>query len=237
MIINFLVQVKKQLLDLIFPVECLNCGQEGAYLCRKCLNSIPLTDRFICPICHQISKNGVTCRICQNKTYLNGLIFAVDYKNRLVRRAIIKSKYNFIKELIYLLAELLIKLIGSGNLSRELNPDLIVPVPLHKKRLLYRGFNQSEILAQILCQKFSWPLAINILKRIKSTRSQTDLNSQDRQENIKDAFKVINSKLIKNKNIVLVDDVFTTGATLEEAAKTLKKAGAKTVWAITLAKD
>ena len=98
MIIDFLIQVKKRLLDLIFPIECLNCGREGVYLCQKCLNSIPLTNRFTCPVCHQISKNGATCRSCRNKTYLDGLIFAVDYKNRLVRKAIIKSKYDFVKK-------------------------------------------------------------------------------------------------------------------------------------------
>ncbi|MGC9048762.1 MAG: ComF family protein [Patescibacteria group bacterium] len=237
MITKFLKKIKNFILDLIFPIKCLNCGKEGNYLCPDCLKSIPLTDKFICPGCRRPSKNGATCQECQNKIYLDGLIFALDYKNHLVKKAIIKSKYNFIKNLIYSLAKPLTKLINNTELYKTLNPDLVIPIPLHKRRLLYRGFNQSEILAKILCQKFSWPLTNNILKRIKSTRSQTNLSSQKRWENIKDAFRVTDSKLIKNKNVVLIDDVFTTGATLEEAAKTLKKAGAKTVWAITLAKD
>jgi ComF family protein len=237
MILNFFKQIKRSILDLIFPIECLGCGKEEFYLCPDCLKLLPLTEKFVCPNCQRPSKNGATCLRCRNKTYLDGLIFALDYKNSLVRKAIIKSKYNFIKDLIYLLAEPLVKLIENTEIKQNLNPDLVIPIPLHKKRLLYRGFNQSEILAQILCQKFSWPLAIDILKKVKSTRSQADLKAQDRLTNIKNAFKVMDQNLVKNKNIILIDDVFTTGATLNEAAKVLKKAGAKTVWAITLAKD
>lgn len=230
-------KIKNFILDLILPIECLGCGKEGTYLCSHCLETIPLTNKFICPNCQRPSKNGATCQDCQNKTYLDGLIFAVDYKNPLIRKSFIKLKYSFVKELIYLLAKPLVKLFENTGLNQTINPDLVIPIPLHKERFLYRGFNQSEILARILCQKFSWQLSNGILKKIKSTRSQTELKSQERQTNIKDAFKVIDPKSIKNKNIVLIDDIFTTGATLEEAAKTLKRAGAKTVWAITLAKD
>lgn len=282
MIIKFLSQIKRQILDLIFPIECLNCGQKGVYLCQNCLNSIPLTDYFICPSCHRASKNGATCQKCQNKTYLDGLIFATNYKNPLVKKIILNLKYNLVKDLVKPLADLLIKLINNSNFKKEIKPDLVIPIPLYKRKFLKRGFNQTEILARILCQEFSWPLAINILKRIKSTHSQTELKKEKRWINIKNAFAVTEPKIVKNKGffpqgklwtlisaascgvlnpvlsalarktknsvfdftrsldnkiIFLIDDIYTTGATLEEAAKTLKKAGAKIVWAITIARD
>lgn len=237
MIWNLPSKIKNIFLGLIFPVECLGCGREGAYLCAQCLASIPLVDYFVCPVCQRPSKNGLTCESCLNKSHINGLTFATDYQNPLVRKSIVTLKYNLVKDLTQPLASLMITVLKNSNFEQVIKPDLVISVPLHPKRLADRGFNQSDILAKIICQEFGWNFNPAVLKRIRATKSQTDLTGQARWENVKNIFRVTTPKIIKNKNIILVDDVYTTGATLEEAAKTLKKYGAKTVWAITLAKD
>jgi ComF family protein len=230
-----LKKIKNFILDLIFPIKCLSCGKEGSYLCSDCLNLIPLNKNFFCPVCQKLTKNGEVCENCKNKNSLDGLFFAFSYKNEIVKKVISKAKYEFVKEALYPLTNLLIDLIKESDLN--LKPDLVIPIPLYIKKERYRGFNQSEVIAKILSENFSWQISTNILKRIKKTKSQTELSKRERKENVKNAFKVFNPFLIKNKNIILIDDIYTTGATLEEAAKTLKKAGAKSVWAITLAKD
>jgi len=113
--------------------------------------------------------------------------------------------------------------------------DLVIPVPLHRARHRERGFNQSEVLADGVSQAINLPLAKEILKRKKNTKDQTYLNAQQRAENVRDAFVVAQPKKINDKKVVLVDDVITTGATLNECARMLEKAGAKRIFAVTLA--
>jgi len=114
--------------------------------------------------------------------------------------------------------------------------SLIIPVPLHIKRLRQRGFNQSLILAHALAKKWQIPVNFSLLKRHKFTLTQTGLNKTERKQNIKGAFEVSNKKNIVGENVILVDDVYTTGATINECAKTLTKAGAQKVTVLTLAR-
>ncbi len=236
MAVSKLKKIKEYLLDLIFPIECLGCQKDNFYLCPECLKTIRLVDYFTCPNCRRPSQNGSTCPSCRRRTSLAGLIYAFDYNQPLFRKAWLTVKYQLITDLIYPLTEKLIVLLEQSNFLNNYYPDLIIPIPLHRRKLAKRGFNQSEIIAQILGQKFNWPLITKVLKRIKFTRSQTDLPKQARWLNVEKAFMVAEPEKIKNKNIILVDDVCTTGATLESAAKILKQGGAKSVWAITLAR-
>jgi ComF family protein len=114
--------------------------------------------------------------------------------------------------------------------------SLIIPVPLHIKRLRERGFNQSLILSRVLGGKKQIPVNFSLLKRHKFTLTQTGSNKKERKQNIKGAFEVSDKKKITGKNIILIDDVYTTGATINECAKTLIKAGARKVSALTLAR-
>jgi len=231
-----LSKIKNYLLDLVFPVQCLGCGQGDLYLCARCLESILLIDYFVCPVCRRPSANGQTCLNCQSKTRLDGLIYALNYEQPLVRQAIHAIKYSFIQDLMPTVAELLIKVLDQSRFHQDFRADVVVPIPLHRQKLAQRGFNQAKLLAEILAQKYSWKIDNKILQRTKSTRSQTGLPRLRRLTNVKDIFSVKAPESIKNKNIILVDDVCTTGATLEEAAKILKQHGAAKVWAITLAR-
>lgn len=236
MLLKKLSKIKEYLLDLVFPVQCLGCGQPNLYLCPGCLKSILLIDYFVCPVCRHPSANGQTCPDCRSKTNLDGLIYALNYDQSLVRKAIHAIKYSFIQDLMPIVAELLIKVLDQSRFHQDFSADVIIPIPLHRRKLAQRGFNQAELLAKILGQKYSWSINNKILQRTRSTRSQTGLARLKRLANVKNIFSVKAPESIKNKNIILVDDVCTTGATLEEAAKILKQHGAAKVWAITLAR-
>ncbi|MCX6740832.1 MAG: ComF family protein [Candidatus Parcubacteria bacterium] len=231
-----LSKIKRCLLDLIFPVQCLGCGRSDSYLCPHCLESILLIDYFVCPVCRRPSTNGQTCPRCQSKTKLDGLIYALNYDQPLVRQAVHAIKYSFIQDLMPIMANLLIKVLDQSCFHQDFRADAVIPIPLHRQKLAQRGFNQAELLAEILGRKYSWKIDNKVLQRTRSTRSQTELPRLKRLANVKNIFRVRTPESIKNKNIILVDDVCTTGATLEEATKILKQHGAAKIWAITLAR-
>lgn len=216
------------IIDLIFPVYCLGCDREKEFICPVCFDRIPLT---IEPF---IKIDGSDLK----------LIVASNYDYPLLKKAIHHYKYNFIKDLSKPLGQLMIKKIADDAVIRKPNNNFIlVPVPLHIKRLKWRGFNQSELLAREISQKLEMPLNNEILTRLKHTAPQMRiLNARKRKDNITNAFgishKLSNSSkaAVENKTVVLIDDVCTTGATLEECAKTLRPLKPKSIWALVLAR-
>lgn len=221
---NFIILMKKILLDLFFPKFCLNCNCKGSYICQDCLALIDISSRVLYPA-----------------NYLSRLYFAADYENFIIKNLIRKFKYKpFVKDLAKTLALFII--IYLQNLENpaqffQANQDFILAsIPLFKKRLKWRGFNQAEEIAKQLSLFLNLPFNNNILLKIRKTRLQTDLAQNERKQNIKNAFVCQNKELIKNKNIILVDDVYTTGSTMNEAAKTLKQSGAKKIWGIVVAR-
>jgi len=230
---------KNLLLDLFFPKICLGCKQSDTYLCADCFNKIEIVDH----IEHEPS------------AYLNKIIFATSYANPLIRELIKSYKYRFAQELAEPLSQLIIKTLEKFNLDIQIsaqggpavgwqsNPNskfLIVPVPLHKYRLRKRGFNQAELIAQKIANYFNLPINTNALQRIVYTEPQANLKdkAEKRLHNIRNAFAINpkNKDLIRDKIIILIDDVITTGGTLIEAGKVLKQNNAKEVWALTVAK-
>jgi competence protein ComFC len=234
-------QLKELIFDLLLPKLCLACNAEGSYLCDSCLAKISLIDKFSCPSCHKVSLHGKTCEACQKSYYLNGVIYALDYKNQLIQKIIKLLKYHFVKDLINPLAKILIRQIKnsqflSDNFTADESSFLIIPIPLYRKKFLWRGFNQSELLAKKLAEEFELNLRTDLLIKTRNTKSQTDLKEKERHLNIKKSFAIKNKNELKGKIIFLIDDVLTTGSTLNEAAKELKKAGAQEVWGMTLAR-
>lgn len=216
--------IKKFLLDLFFPIQCLGCDKDGVWLCQDCLRKIKINfeDKF-----KQIGSD-------QN---LNGTWVVTDYNNLLLTKILHSFKYNFVSDLGLSLAELLIQFLGDKISKGEiLKFDLIIAVPLAKKRKLWRGFNQAEILAQKVSQKFKWPLNSKVIIRKYHTHPQVGLKAVERLNNVKGIFSVTEQELIKNKKVLLIDDVITTGATMQECAKVLKQAGANEVWGLVVAK-
>jgi len=160
---------------------------------------------------------------------------AASYEDEAVRNLIHYFKYNPLLNLQKPLATLLIKYLEKLNL--DLQGFIVVPIPLHKNKLRTRGFNQSELLAEIIAKKFGIDLDTKLLKRIKDTKPQIKIKDyKERANNIKNAFELINRGKVKSKNIILVDDVYTSGATIKEVVKILKRAGAANIIALTIAK-
>jgi len=169
---------------------------------------------------------------------LDGVFSAAGYKDKPLQSAIHLLKFRFIKTLAKPLAQLLIKFYQKSLVTSGLSlVPIIIPVPLNKKRYLDRGFNQSELIAQPFAKHFNLELAADVVTRRKNTPHQVGLTKKKRQQNIKNAFMVNKPNLIMDKEIILIDDVVTTGSTLEEVAKVLKNSGAKKVWGLTIAKD
>ena len=225
-------KIKKFLLDLFFPKNCLGCKQPDTYLCRDCFNKIPLAANNACFFCQEITGNGRICLNCKKEIYLDGVISATDYKNPLIRELIRAFKYHYVQELAGPLSQLMIRVLEQNF------QFLIIPIPLHRHRLRYRGFNQAELIAEKIAEHFQLPTEKNALKRKISRTPQAKISDiEKRKLNIENSFDAgPEIKSIENKIVLLVDDVITTGATLNEAAKILKQNNAKEVWAITIAK-
>jgi len=238
---GFIKQVYNFILDLIFPIECLGCGKEGEYLCKTCFSSIKLMDHPTCPVCGKPSPQGKVCIDCQKDSALEGVIAAVDYQeDNLLQKVLHIYKYRFVRDLHKFLSKLLFRYLERSDIRCELLDDakdtLIIPVPLHKQRLRWRGFNQSELLAQDLSNYFGSEINPQVLIRSKKTKSQMTLKEKERINNVREAFRCIDSKEVKHKNIILVDDVCTTSSTLNECAKVLKDAGAGKIWGVVVAR-
>jgi len=216
--------MKNFLLEIFFPKICVNCAKPGTYLCSDCLSLIDISENILF-----------------SSQYLSAVFAACDYNHFIVKNLIHQFKYSpFAKDLNQVLVSLII--IYFQNLTNK--PEfftapkefLLVPIPLSAKRLHWRGFNQTEEIAKSLSEFLKIPLALNTLIKTKETLDQTKLPEKQRQENIKNVFACQNKEIIKNKNIILVDDVYTTGATMEEAAKILKQSGAEKIYGVVVAR-
>jgi ComF family protein len=220
-------------LDFIFPRECVGCGREGFWICPKCQKKIIRLKYLYCPKCKTKTKNGQFCKNCRQDFALKGIIIAAYFQSGPLREAIHIYKYEGVfGELENYLGRLLIKRLKNNLPSGD---KVIIPIPLHFKKKIKRGFNQAEHLAKIISREFSLPLETRVLKRKKETDPQVGLKKKSRQKNIEGAFKITSSAKIKNKTVLLVDDVATTGLTLDEAAKILRRAGAKEIWGVVIA--
>lgn len=244
--------IKNFLLDLIFPRFCLGCQKEltpkqASQTCDACFGKIALNSGVQCHICGLRNRLG-TCLKCRRKTPLKGLLAAGQYENPILKEMIRLFKYQSVESLKKPLAELIINYVKKENLTdkfsaRPKNNFILVPVPLTLRRKLSRGFNQSELLAEEIGKFLNCPV-INLLKRKKFTGPQAEISDwQKRKENISGAFCLsptyhhfYRCPTPINIKIILVDDVATSGATLEEAAHILKSAGIKEIYGLVIAK-
>lgn len=242
-----LKKIEKIILDLIFPDQCFVCGKEGFLICPNCEKEIPILSEQVCPICENVFiESGKVCRNCKKENnFIRQMIAVSEYKDTSLPKIIHSYKYKFVSELSVPLGKILIRGILRNNLPI---PDFLVPVPLHSFRLRWRGFNQSELLANYIGQNLLPGMAIpvlnNLIVRQKNTPAQMGIkNYRQRQENLKNAFSVnaewFSSKknLIKNKNILIVDDVCTTGSTIFSCAKLLKTLSPRSISAVVLARQ
>jgi ComF family protein len=232
------------LLDILYPRYCFSCDkslheEKNSYICENCLEIIKESEARRCAKCGFELGPGIAsyskgCPECENTSLRFEKSFFVSDNKGPLRNLIHQFKYHKHACLIKPLGDLLI-----GLLQQDIIPeiDVVVPVPLHWKKEQERGFNQSELMAKKICRKLSLPISINNLHRVKNTLSQTRLSRLQRQKNVNDAFKVKKPDLFLEKNVLLVDDVLTTGITASECARNLKNSGVKEVYLLALARS
>jgi ComF family protein len=229
--------------NIIFPPQCPACTdiinqQVHQVFCSDCLGKINFITNNFCPICGapflaSPAGNHICGNCLENKPYYSQVRAVASFET-VIMEAIHKFKYGRNISIGYALGSFMAGFSFPDFDFPEFS--LLVPVPLHVKRLRERGFNQSLLLAQVIGNKYKLPVDFSLLKRNKFTLTQTGLNKAEREKNIKGVFAVADKKKIAGISLILIDDVYTTGATVNECAKVLLKAGAQKAAALTLSR-
>jgi len=235
--------IAQGLLDLLFPPRCVSCGRSGAILCSTCLADVRAPTEPLCERCGSPlpgSSIRTLCETCvegRGPVTLDGLRVAAVYEGT-IRKAIhalkFEGKRRAAQPLGALLAVAYHRSTGAGMAA-----DLIIPVPLHVDRARARGYNQAALLARVTAARLRMPVAENVLIRQRATQSQVDLSWRARRVNVTGAFALANPQVasrIAGKRILLIDDVATTGSTLDAAAQALFAAGPASVWGLAVAR-
>ena len=226
-------QIQNIAVDFFFPRRCVECGTAGDFLCPECRQQLP---RLLPPFCRRCGKpetSGDFCPSCWGThTAIDGIRSPFHYDG-VIRRAVLELKYHNLRAISACLAELLAAYIQSTPVPGE----VIVPVPLHPRRIRKRGYNQSGLLSHELGKLTALPVVEDCLARSKDSLPQARTTTADaRRINVTDAFACRDRKF-DGKHVILVDDVCTSGATLEACAVALKSGGAASVWGLTLARE
>jgi ComF family protein len=233
----------KALLDILFPPLCHGCkafipDAGELHLCAGCLADSPVVTSPHCILCGLpfLTEGGIDhrCGGCLAEppsfTAARAAVVFAGPVRELIHRFKYGKKVQHSRPLALLAAETL------GEFVTASAADLIIPVPLHVKRLRQRGFNQAVLLGEILARKWQLPLSRKNLSRIRWTEPQINLSAEQRRRNVRGAFAVKDAADFRDRRIILVDDVYTTGSTVSECARTLKKGGAADVFVVTIAR-
>ena len=227
----------KKCLNFLFPVNltCNLCGREifsGEHFCEDCENQLPKNDQIICNHCGRKVLNAEEyCNSCKGReTHFEKARSVFDYKEP-IKGLIYQLKYNGKRYLAQIFASRMAML----YITNYYNCDFAVSVPMSEQRLKVRKYNQAHLLAECLCEKIGIPFEDDLILKIVETERQTGLSASVRKQNLKGTFKITDKKRVKDKRILLVDDVMTTGATVECISELLIKGGAKEVLVLTVA--
>ncbi len=228
-----LAEIKGKALDLLFPPQCVGCGGGGSFLCETCRLSLPWIESPVCPRCGRPQSAGSFCADCDDgSAALSGIGVAFRFEGA-IRQAVHHLKYRNLKALARPLAELMADLLRSSSIPG----DALVPVPLHRKRLRERGYNQSRLLAVELAKLTGIEVSEGCLVRRAVTAPQAKTASvAERRGNVVGAFACGDDRL-RGRKVLLVDDVTTSGATLEAGAAALREIGVGSVWGLALARE
>jgi ComF family protein len=231
-----------QVADWFYPRVCPGCGaisdRPGYHLCAACFARIELHDQSLCGTCGAPAEGGVAhafvCGACQEARPAFDRARSAGHFHGVLREQVHQFKYGSALWLRHDLADLLLGCLAAHFVPGEV--DVVVPVPLHPARERERSYNQSALLAQEVARRLDRRFDRRSLERVRRTQSQTQFDAAHRRMNILGAFAVRRPEWVAQRCVLLVDDVMTTGATLAECARVLKKAGARKVWAVTAAR-
>lgn len=212
-------------MEFFFPSMCVFCGTQKTLLCKDCKNNkIDYYNLHLCHVCHKKSLLKLVHSNCREETNLDGVIVVAHY-NKFAKILIEEIKYN----LYFAIAKDIGLMMKTKLSDYDITYDAAIPVPLHKFKENYRGFNQAELFAKVVTIQVD-----NCLRRTKNTKSQVTLSRQERLENLKDVFQL--KYKVNYKSVLLVDDVMTSGSTLEECSKVLKMGGVEKVYGLVFAR-
>lgn len=224
---------------ILFPHFCIGCGSEGAILCRQCVvqTSAPLRGVFLCPVCGRPGPFGSPCPdTCRRRSSLDGAVSLASYGHPVLRRLLHEYKYEGVEEAGAVLENMIVSFTERRRwlLSVFADRSVVVPAPLHFFRLARRGFNQSDRFAKAIGRKFSATVDAGLLRRRFGWKHQAQIASPAlRRGNVRGSIYLRNGAVAPGRYVV-VDDVMTTGATIEACAQALKGGGAEAVWALTV---
>ena len=231
--------ILETLRDLFFPAHCAGCAVavDAGWFCADCEREILMVPEPRCEVCSQPYSGMMdqfVCANCRGRAFHFGCAVAVMHSRGVVRDLIHRLKYGRELWLEEILGEFLARGLQDPRLTGT-EIDAVIPVPLHALRKREREFNQSEILARGLARRGKLPF-LDALRRLRYTVTQTHFDRSDRMQNLRDAFKLRQNVSVQGKHLLLVDDVLTTGSTLDECARVLLEAGAESVRALTVAR-
>lgn len=229
-------------IDLIFPYQCIVCEKylDREYLCSSCFNALPIKKQNECVGCQRPTPLGKTCAFCHDDYALDRLLVVSDFKNHNVASAIKLFKYRFLPDLVQPLSQLSFKYLGhlakQNHFSMVQGNPLLVPVPLHKTREYWRGFNQAGLLADLIARHYRLDVVDGLVRIVHGTPQAELKNRPERLSNVRGLYACAKPEVFKGRAVILVDDVCTTGATFNECARVLKDAGAISVTALAIAR-
>lgn len=225
-------------LAILFPKRCVGCRRPGAYVCSRCTSTVLVLSptEMICPRCHKPAVDGAVHPRCRTHNGLDGLTCFFRYRG-VVRSLVHEMKYRLVSDAVSTLVSMIPEAMAASVHTRMGNmPMVLVPIPLAPRRRKLRGFNQAELIAKALGRRWGVPLNTTLLRRVKETIPQVTVEKRDvRFQNMKNAFFAERMKRC-DYGVMLCDDVYTTGATMQNAAGALKRAGIKYVWGIAMAR-
>lgn len=209
------------ILELVYPPTCAFCGKLSKdYICKKCEL--------------KIKKYRIKDSYSSKNMYFQEIHSIFKYEED-IRDILIKYKFQNKAYIYKTFSKIILKDEKICGFLKKY--DIIIPVPVHKKRKNERGYNQTELISKEISKNLNIKMEKNVLMKNINTKMQSSLSKKERKDNIKGAFKVQNLQRIENKNILIIDDIYTTGSTINECGKVLKSAGAKNIGALTIAKD
>lgn len=232
------ISIFKTILDVVFPPVCYVCGKacSSKYgLCDSCQGNMKLIAPPYCPKCgRKTILKETTCGECNPENTNVTRAWSCCYYEDTVKECVHLFKYSGYLGLGDIFRDLMSDFIKNNMLHKDI--DLLVPVPVYHSKKRERGYNHAEILTRNLSTSFLIPMDSKNLKKIRWTRSQSELDRKKRLKNVKDSFFAVDKDVFRGKNVLLVDDVYTTGSTINECAGVLREAGARDVFSLTLAR-
>ena len=225
--------VGREIVDAMFPIECAGCGDSGGLICGQCSDDLPVLSRPFCEICCTPG-DFARCQPCAESTrWFDGVRSPYRYAG-VIRQAILALKYGGIKAGSSQLGDLLADYLTQNPLAG----DVVAPVPMHGSRLKERGYNQADLLARRVARRCDLRYAPGLLVRTRSAEPQAGIDDPNQRTiNVAGSVELAAGVDVSGVEIILLDDVATTGSTLEECARALKQGGARSVWCLTLARS